>query len=299
MKKESIFRGVCTALVTPFRDNVIDFNALESLLERQISAGIQAVAICGTTGENATLSDAEHKRVLRFAIECVNGRIPVIAGTGSNDTNHAVDMSKYACDIGADALLIVSPYYNKASQAGLIKSYTTIADSVNKPIILYNVPTRTCVDIDPKTYEALKDHPNIAAIKEASPSVAKSIHTLHLCGSSLDLYAGSDELTLPLLAIGGAGVISVVSNLVPEAMCRLYHAFEEGNIKEAAKRQTDLYRLMSAMFLDISPVPLKYALSLMGLCQEDVRLPLCSMSRENKQTIQSLLKSYHLISSDQ
>ncbi|MCI8589980.1 MAG: 4-hydroxy-tetrahydrodipicolinate synthase [Clostridiales bacterium] len=295
MKKEPIFRGVCTALVTPFRDNVIDFNALERLLERQIAAGIHAVAICGTTGENATLTDAEHKRVLRFAIDCVNGRIPVIAGTGSNDTNHAVDMSKYACDIGADALLVVSPYYNKTSQTGLIKSYTTIANSVNKPMILYNVPTRTCVDIAPETYAALKDHPNIAAIKEASPSIAKSIHIKQLCGQSLDLYAGSDELTLPILAIGGAGVISVVSNLVPEAMCSLYQAFEQGDIKEAAKQQIELYNLMSVMFLDVSPVPLKYALSLMGLCQEDVRLPLCSMNEENKQFIKSLLTSYHLI----
>ena len=298
MKKEPIFRGVCTALVTPFRDDVIEFNSLEALLERQLAAGINAIAICGTTGENATLTDAEHKRVLRFAIDCVNGRVPVIAGTGSNDTNHAVDMSKYACDIGADALLIVSPYYNKTSQTGLIKSYMTIANAVNKPIILYNVPTRTCVDIAPQTYEALKDHPNIAAIKEASPSIAKSIHTLRLCGSSLDLYAGSDELTLPMLAIGGAGVISVVSNLVPEAMCNLYKAFADGDIKEAAKQQIDLYSLMSAMFMDVSPIPLKYALSLIGLCQEDVRLPLCSLSQEDKQRMQALLKSCHLIETD-
>ena len=174
----------------------------------------------------------------------------------------------------------------------------TIANAVNKPIILYNVPTRTCVDIAPQTYEALKDHPNIAAIKEASPSIAKSIHTLRLCGSSLDLYAGSDELTLPMLAIGGAGVISVVSNLVPEAMCNLYKAFADGDIKEAAKQQIDLYSLMSAMFMDVSPIPLKYALSLIGLCQEDVRLPLCSLSQEDKQRMQALLKSCHLIETD-
>lgn len=295
MKKEPIFRGVCTALITPFKENVIDFKTFEALLERQIAAGVAAVAVCGTTGENATLTDPEHKRLIRHAVECAAGRVPVIAGTGSNDTNHAIEMSKYACDAGADALLVVTPYYNKASQEGLIKSYTAIADSVNKPLVLYNVPFRTCVDLSPSTCEALSHHPNIVALKEASPSLSKAIQTLHLCGDKLDIYAGSDELTLPMLAVGGLGVVSVLSNLIPEKMCALCSAWFDGKTKEAASLQTELCPLMSAMFCDISPVPLKYAMSLTGLCAEDVRLPLCAMNDRNKQNMRELLHTYQLI----
>ncbi len=295
MKKEPIFRGVCTALCTPFRETSIDFEAMEEQIERQITAGVAALAVCGTTGENATLTDAEHKRLIRFAVERVRGRIPLIAGTGSNDTAHAIEMSRYAADVGADALLTVTPYYNKTSQEGLYRSFIAIADAVNCPIILYNVPSRTCVDTSPETYARLSEHPNIVGVKEASPSLAKVIKTRRLCADALTVYSGNDDLTLPLLAVGAQGVISVVSNLIPERMCSLYDAWAIGDVEGAAEQQIALEPLMAAMFCEVNPVPVKYAMSLMGLCREDVRLPLCAPDRTNREKIGTLLSEYGLI----
>lgn len=289
MKKDMVFEGVCTALITPFKGGSIDFSAAERLIERQISAGINALVVCGTTGENATLRDGEHRRLIKFTVDTVGGRVPVIAGTGSNDTRHAQEMSRYAADVGADALLTVTPYYNKANEEGMYRSFRAIAESVHLPIILYNVPTRTCVDASPELYARLSEIDNIVGLKEASSSMEKVIYTRHLCGEKLTLYSGNDDLTLPMLAIGGKGVISVLSNLYPQRMCALYTAWKQGDTEEAERLQTELCPLMRAMFCDVNPIPVKYAMSRLGLCREDVRLPLYPMSEEKKTALRALL----------
>ncbi len=289
MKKDMVFEGVCTALVTPFKGGSIDFAAAERLIERQIRAGVNALAVCGTTGENATLRDGEHRRLIKFTVDTVGGRVPVIAGTGSNDTRHACEMSRYATDVGADALLTVTPYYNKANEEGMYRSFRTIAESVHLPIILYNVPTRTCVDASPALYARLCETDNIVGLKEASSSLEKIIYTRHLCGDRLAIYSGNDDLTLPILAVGGKGVISVLSNLYPERMCSLYSAWNKGNTSEAERLQRELCPLMRAMFCDVNPIPVKYAMSVLGLCREDVRLPLYPMSEEKKAALRALI----------
>ena len=289
MKKDKIFEGVCTALVTPFKDNCIDYETMGKLIERQINAGVNALVVCGTTCENATLSDGEHKRLIRFTVETVSGRVPVIAGTGSNDTRHACEMSRYAADVGADALLTVTPYYNKANEDGLYHSFRTIAETVSLPIILYNVPTRTCVDLSPGVCSRLSEIHNIVALKEASPSLEKAIYTRHLCKDGLTLYSGNDDLTLPMLSIGAKGVISVLSNLMPKEMCALYRAWERNERDKAEELQIELCPIMRAMFCDVNPIPLKYAMSRLGLCSETVRLPLFTLSEEKKKIIDNLI----------
>lgn len=289
MKKDIVFEGVCTALITPFKGGSIDFTAAERLIERQIGAGINALVVCGTTGESATLRDGEHRRLIKFSVDIVGGRVPVIAGTGSNDTRHAQEMSRYAADVGADALLTVTPYYNKANEEGMYRSFRAIAESVHLPIILYNVPTRTCVDVSPALYARLCEIENIVGLKEASSSMEKVIYTKHLCKDKLSIYSGNDDLTLPMLAVGGKGVISVLSNLYPERMCALYDAWKQGRTEEAASLQTELCPLMRAMFCDVNPIPVKYAMSQLGLCREDVRLPLYPMSEEKKAIVRSLI----------
>lgn len=288
MKKEPVFRGICTALITPMRGDAIDFECMESLIERQIAAGVNALAVCGTTGEAPTLSPAEHRRLIRFTVERVQGRLPVIAGTGSNDTRHATEMSIYAAKAGADALLTVTPYYNKTTPEGLVRSFTAIADATPLPVILYNVPTRTCVDIPPEVYATLCRHERIVAAKEASPSMEKAVYTRHLCGDELTLYSGNDDLTLPMLAIGAQGVISVLSNLFPHRMCALWHAWEAGDTAAARDTQCELAPIMRAMFCEVNPTPLKYAMSTLGLCAPDVRLPLVPPTEENKATLREL-----------
>lgn len=290
MKKDKVFEGVCTALITPFKGDSIDFTTAEALIERQINARVDALLVCGTTGENATLRDGEHRRLIRFTVDAVRGRVPVIAGTGSNDTRHAIEMSRYAADVGADALLTVTPYYNKANEEGIYRSFRAIADSVHIPIILYNVPTRTCVDMSPELCKRLSEIPNVAGLKEASSSMEKALYTRHLCGDALPLYSGNDDLTLPMLSIGASGVISVLSNLYPNEMCALYSAWKTGDTAEAGRIQTELCPIMRAMFRDVNPIPVKYAMSLAGLCAEDVRLPLWPMSEDKKEYIRSLKK---------
>lgn len=297
MKKKNgyIFRGTATALVTPFCDGEVDFDTLGRLIERQISAGIDALVICGTTGESATLSDREHRAVLTYALEVAGERVPMIAGTGSNDTAHAIEMSRFASSLGYDALLVVTPYYNKATERGLIKSFSAIADSSEVPIILYNVPTRTCCNITLSVYRELAKHPNIVGVKEASGNIGAIAELFAECGGAFDVYSGNDDQTLPMLSLGGAGVISVVSNIIPAEMATLCRAWFDGDISECRRLHEKYLKLMKAMFCEVNPIPVKTALSFMSLCQGDMRLPMCEMSDATGEGLAALLKGYGLI----
>ena len=290
--KKEIFKGAATALVTPFKDGGVDFEALERLIEFQISGGIDALVITGTTGESSTLSEREHKRVLSFAIEKIGGRVPAIAGTGSNNISCAAETSRWASNAGYDALLVVTPYYNKATPKGLIESYTRIADSSSKPIILYNVPTRTCCNITLPVYKELAKHPNIVGVKEASGNVSQVAELLCECGDSLDVYSGNDDQTLPLLSLGSKGVISVVSNIIPKEMSMLCHRFFEGDTKTCRKIQLEYLPLMKAMFYEVNPIPIKTAMEKLGLCGAEFRLPLCEMEQSNRARLIEILKAY-------
>ena len=295
MTKNPIFRGAATALVTPLNENGIDYVQLKKLIDWQIDQGIDALVIAGTTGEGSTLTDEEHRELLREAIKMIDGRVPAVAGTGSNDTAYAIDLTKYACELGYDAMLIVTPYYNKATQKGLIKMFTAIADASTKPIILYNVPSRTGVDIAPSTYAALADHPMIQAIKEASGNLSKVAETAHLVGDKLDIYSGNDDQIIPILSLGGAGVISVLSNPMPKETSRMCHDFFEGNIEAARKAQLDLIPLINALFCEVNPIPAKAAMAAMGYCEDYLRLPLTSMEESNKAKLLKLMAEQNLI----
>ncbi|MBR3845563.1 MAG: 4-hydroxy-tetrahydrodipicolinate synthase [Clostridia bacterium] len=287
--KTTVFSGVCTALITPFRDGKIDFEALRGLIKFQIDGGVNALLINGTTGESATLTDAEKREIISFTVSEVGGRVPVIAGTGSNDTKKAVELSKFAYDVGADACLVVTPYYNKASEAGLIKHYEAIADATKIPIMLYNVPSRTGVNIPLSIYKKLSEHKNIVAVKEANPSVSDFARLSARCGKNLDLYSGNDDLILPSLSLGGKGVISVISNALPKQtgeICRLWFG---GKIKEATELQLKLLPLINAIFCEVNPIPIKALLSHLGFCKEEYRLPLCPMDSDRKM---ALIKEY-------
>ena len=235
MERKPIFTGAASALITPMTASGVDYANFERLINWQIEEGIDALVIAGTSGEASTLTDEEHREVLKFAVEVVDGRVPVIAGTGSNDTDYAIDLTKYACEIGCDAMLVVTPYYNKATQKGLIKMFTAIADASTKPVILYNVPSRTGVNIEPATYAALADHPMIQGIKEANGQIDKITETMALCGDKLDLYSGNDDQIVPLLSVGGKCVISVLSNVLPKETSEMVHKFIGGDVKGAAE----------------------------------------------------------------
>ncbi len=293
--KKCIFRGAATAIVTPFRDGKVDYIALGKLIDFQIESGIDALVICGTTGESATLSDVEHCEVLTFVLEKADGRVPMIAGTGSNDTAHAVEMSKFASRLGYDALLCVTPYYNKATERGLIKSFTAIADASEKPIILYNVPTRTCTNITLPVYRELARHENIVAVKEASGNISAVAKLICECGDDFDIYSGNDDQTLPLLSLGGAGVISVVSNLIPRKMSELCHKWFDGDIATAQKIHEMYLGLMNLMFCEVNPIPVKTALSLMGLCKDEFRLPMCEAEEKIKEKLHEALSCYGIL----
>lgn len=281
MKKKTIFTGAATAIVTPLTENGIDYVAFKKLIEWQISQGIDAIVVCGTTGEASTLTDEEHREAIEFAVKTVAGRIPVIAGTGSNDTDYAVDLTKFSCDVGADAMLVVTPYYNKATQKGLIKMYEVIADASTKPLILYNVPSRTGVNIEPSTYLALADHPMISAIKEANGNFSKIAETISLVGDKLDIYSGNDDQVVPILSLGGKGVISVLSNLLPAETSRMCKLFFEGKVAESAKMQLDYLPLINSLFSEVNPIPVKAAMAAMGYCENFLRLPLTPMEESN------------------
>ena len=295
MTKNPIFRGAATALVTPLNENGVDYVQLKRLIDWQIEQGIDALVIAGTTGEGSTLTDEEHRELFREAIKMIDGRVPAIAGTGSNDTAYAIDLTKYACELGYDAMLVVTPYYNKATQKGLIQMFTAIADASTKPLILYNVPSRTGVDIAPSTYAALADHPMIAAIKEASGNLSKVAETAHLVGDKLDIYSGNDDQIVPILSLGGAGVISVLSNPMPKETSRMCHDFFEGNIEASRKAQLDLIPLINALFCEVNPIPVKAAMAAMGYCEDYLRLPLTPMEEGNKAKLLKLMAEQNLI----
>ena len=282
MERKPIFTGAASALITPMTASGVDYANFERLINWQIEEGIDALVIAGTSGEASTLTDEEHREVLKFAVEVVDGRVPVIAGTGSNDTDYAIDLTKYACEIGCDAMLVVTPYYNKATQKGLIKMFTAIADASTKPVILYNVPSRTGVNIEPATYAALADHPMIQGIKEANGQIDKITETMALCGDKLDLYSGNDDQIVPLLSVGGKGVISVLSNVLPKETSEMVHKFLGGDVKGAAEMQFKYFSLIKALFSEVNPIPAKAAMAAMGFCEDYVRLPLTTMEDATK-----------------
>ncbi len=283
--KSTVFTGAATAIITPMNRNGVDYEKFAELVEFQIAGGIDALVVCGTTGESSTLTDEEHKELIRFCVEKVAGRVPVIAGTGSNDTDYAIALSKYACEVGADALLQVTPYYNKTTQKGLVKHFFAIADSVNKPILLYNVPSRTGVNIKPETCAELARHERIIAVKEASGSLSAVAEIRYLCGDSLDVYSGNDDQIVPILSLGGKGVISVLSNLLPRETHEICRSYFAGDVKAAADAQIKYIPLINALFCEVNPIPVKEAMHLLGFCDSDIRLPLCEMEDANRERL--------------
>ena len=293
--KNTVFKGVATALITPLYDGGIDFDLFGRLIDWQIESKVDAIVACGTTGESSTLTDEEHKEVIKYAVERVNGRIPVIAGTGSNDTEYAISLTKYACDIGADACLVVTPYYNKATQNGLIEMFTKIADASTKPVILYNVPSRTGVNIKPETCRVLAEHKNICAIKEASGDISQVAKIAEAVGDKMDIYSGNDDQIVPIMSLGGKGVISVLSNIMPYETAKMCKSFLEGDIHKSREIQLRLLPLINALFSEVNPIPVKAAMSKMGWCEDYVRLPLTVMETKNREKLFELMAKEGLI----
>ena len=288
--KHNVFRGVATALVTPMTATGVDYDALARLIDFQLESGVNALLAVGTTGESATLSAAERKEVIRFTVRRVDGRVPVLAGTGTNDTAHVLEYTRSACGDGADAVLVVTPYYNKATQGGLIAHYSAVADASEKPVILYNVPSRTGCNLLPDTCSVLADHPNIAAIKEACGNMSQVVEVFAKCGDRLDVYSGEDAINLPILAMGGAGTISVVSNVAPKETVELTKRFFAGDVAGAARMQCRLLPLIRALFSEVNPIPAKAAVSAMGFGQEHIRLPLTPMEPAHREVLLAELK---------
>ena len=288
--KKTVFTGAATAIITPLKGNEVDYEAFGRLLDWQINEGIDAIVVCGTTGEASTLTDEEHREAIRFAVERVAGRVPVIAGTGSNDTAYAIDLTKFACDVGADAVLLVTPYYNKATQAGLVANFTAIADASTKPVILYNVPSRTGCNILPATAAKLAEHENIVAIKEASGNISQIAELAALVGDKLDIYSGNDDQIVPILALGGKGVISVLSNPMPRATSEMCHKFFEGDVAGARKLQLDLLPLTNALFSEVNPIPVKAAMAAMGYTENFLRLPLTPMEKAHEDVLLAMMR---------
>ena len=295
--KQVIFTGAATALVTPFDKNGdISWGEIERLVEFQIEGGIDAIVACGTTGEAATMTTEDHIKVIQFIIDRAKGRVPVIAGTGSNDTQFCVELSLEAKEAGADGLLLVTPYYNKTSQKGLIESFNYVADSVKMPCILYNVPSRTGCNIQPATYKELSKNPYIVAVKEANGDISATARTAALCGDELTIYSGEDNQTLPIMALGGKGVISVFSNALPGTMHQLADAMLKGDLETARKLNSQYLDLMDGFFMDVNPIPIKEALYQMGLIQSRFcRMPLTTMTEEGKAKLTALLQKHSLV----
>ena len=291
MKKNTIFTGAATAVITPLTENGVDYPAFKKLLNWQVEQGIDALVICGTTGEGSTLSDKEHKEVLQFALDVVAGRVPMIAGTGSNDTAYAISLTKFACSIGYDAVLLVTPYYNKTTQKGLIASFSAIADVSTKPVILYNVPSRTGVNIEPATYAALAEHPQICAIKEANGNLSKIVETAALVGDKLDIYSGNDDQIVPILACGGKGVISVLSNVAPKETALMCKKFFDGDVVGAMEMQKKYLPLVNALFCEVNPIPAKAAMAAMGFCENYLRLPLVTMEDAHREVLLQCMRN--------
>ena len=280
--KQTIFKGFATAMVTPMTSTGVDYNALARFIDFQLENGIDALVAVGTTGESATLTPEERKEVIRFTVNRVNGRIPVIGGTGTNNTEHVLEYTRSACDNGVDAILVVTPYYNKATQKGLIAHYTAVADASERPVILYNVPSRTGCNMLPDTVSVLADHPKIAAVKEASGNMAQVMDIFQKCGDRIDVYSGEDGLVVPMLAMGGMGCISVMSNVVPSLCVEMTKRFFAGDIAGAAQLQCRLLPLVGSLFCEVNPIPAKAAVSAMGFGEEHIRLPLTPMEDANR-----------------
>lgn len=293
--KQTIFKGAGVAIVTPFTEDGINFDELGRIIEDQIAGGTDAIIITGTTGESATMTDDEHKAAIKYAVDKTAGRIPVIAGTGSNETAYAVQLSKYAEEAGADGLLVVTPYYNKCTHKGLVKHFTTIADAVNIPLILYNVPSRTGVNIQVQTYAELAKHPRIVAVKEASGDLSAVAKIRHACGDALAVYSGNDDQIVPILSLGGSGVISVLSNVAPRMahdICQLYF---DGRVKEAADMQIAAIDLIGALFCEVNPIPVKAAMNMLGYNAGPLRLPLTEIEPAHAEQLRAALKNHNLI----
>lgn len=294
--KNTVFTGAGVAIITPFRDGKIDYEDFARIIEFQIANGTDAIIVCGTTGEASTLSDEEHIDAIEFAVKQTAGRIPVIAGTGSNDTAYAIWLTKEACRVGADAMLVVTPYYNKASTKGLINHFTAIADASTKPIILYNVPSRTGCNISLPVYRELAKHPNIVATKEASGNMSAIAELIAEVGDQLDVYSGNDDQIVPILSLGGKGVISVLSNVMPREahdICQLYF---DGKVKESAALQLKLLDLINNLFIEVNPIPVKAAMNLMGYCTKEVRPPMCEPEAAHLEILKASMKKHGLLS---
>ena len=294
--KQPIFTGAGVAIITPFtKEGKVNYPALKTILEYQIAHGTDAIVICGTTGESATLSHEEHTEAIRFTVETVAHRIPVIAGTGSNDTAYALHLSNEAEKIGVDGLLMVTPYYNKASQAGLIKHYTYLADRVSTPIIIYNVPSRTGCDVKPETYAELSKHKMIYAAKEASGNISSIAKTISLCEKDFTIYSGNDDQITAIMSLGGKGVISVLSNVAPQVAHDIAAAALAGDFEQSRKLQIEYLELCNALFMDVNPIPVKQAMNIMGFDAGPLRMPLCEMNEANTAKLKAVMEKYGLI----
>ncbi len=296
MKLENpIFTGCGTAIVTPFKNGKIDYEAFGRIIDWQIEQGVDAIVVCGTTGEAATLTDDEHVDVIEFAVNRSAKRVPVVAGTGSNDTAYAIELSKHACRVGADALLHVTPYYNKTSQLGLVKHFEKIADECSKPIILYNVHTRTNFKISNETYKALVEHLNIVATLEACGNLSFIVNLMEEVGDKLDVYSGNDDQIIPMMSVGACGVISVLSNVMPKETAEMTHLYLDGKCKEASAMQLKYLKLINKLFMAVNPIPVKTAMALMKKCDVEMRLPLYEMEEKENAILAEVLKEYKLI----
>ena len=294
--KNTIFTGAGVAIITPMlEDGSVDYAGLAKNIDFQIENGTDAIIICGTTGESSTLDDKEHRECIRFAVEHTHNRIPVIAGTGSNDTKYAIELSQEAQELGANGLLIVTPYYNKTTQRGLVAHYNAIADSVDLPIILYNVPSRTGVGFDVSTVAALAEHKNIAAIKEASGNISYTAKVAAKCGDKIDIYSGNDDMIVPIMSLGGKGVISVLSNVMPKETHQMTQYCLENNFAAAAKLQLEYLNLINKLFIEVNPIPVKDALNQMGMPSGPCRMPLYEMSDEHKAALHDALAAHGLV----
>lgn len=292
----ALFHGTATALVTPFRNEKIDYVAMGKLVEWQLKNDVDALVVCGTTGEASTLTGKERVQLTHFVVDLVNGRVPVLAGTGSNNTRFSCELSKEMEAIGADGLLVVTPYYNKCTEEGLISHYETIADCVNIPMILYSVKSRTGVNITPKAVEKLKDHPNIVGIKEASGDISQVCEMANLISDDFNIYSGNDDMAIPIMSLGGIGCISTVSNILPQRYSAMLHAYLDGDVKKAGKEQVALKPLIDAIFLEVNPIPVKAALAMMGMCSLEYRLPLCPPSNKTQYLLYDQLREFQLVS---
>ena len=294
-QKQIVFEGAAAALITPFRGGAVDFDAFGRLIDFQIAAGTDALVIAGTTGEGSTLTDEEHRACLRYAAERTAGRVPVIAGTGSNDTDYAISLSRYACEVGCDALLLVTPYYNKATPRGLIRSFLAVAEATDRPIILYNVPSRTGVNIPLSVYEELAKHERIVATKEASGNLSAIAAVAAELSDTLALYSGNDDQIVPIMSLGGRGVISVLSNILPRETHEMCRRMLDGDTKGAAALQLGYLRLINALFCEVNPIPVKTACAMMGLDTGELRLPLCEMEEEHRALLEREMRAAGLI----